>query len=246
MDLWSTEKEVVGDANLLLRDENSNYFPLPMVKDAVIENLGNNVAKDGAALEVISENEKDFQGVLISVLLLKVSWRDVHFGSAFGCEIEYLPFDLNDEELEIIWFCRSTFILASFHPLLKPKTSILQRHFIGSASAKSSAKSRDDALLFIIVSYTYIYMALLFHQSSVSSSTSSIGFLSTFDGPKLRNLYKTNSGTAKRYRGCRASWEESRLEERKKAAVDNPSKFKALTEKARKDSERRRRYFGCE
>lgn len=119
-------------------------------------------------------------------------------------------------------------------------------------------------------------MALLFHQSSVSSSSSSFGFLSTFGGPKLRNLNKTNSSNAKRYRGCRASWEElagvlvfsaipftavkaiansplgellqRRLEERKKAAVDNSSKFKALTEKARRDSlwygEKRPRWLG--
>lgn len=152
----------------------------------------------------------------------------------------------------------------------------LPGRIIGSASAKSSGESKDDALSFIIVSYTYIYMALLFHQSSVSSSSSSFGFLSTFGGPKLRNLNKTNSSTAKRYRGCRASWEElagvlvfsaipftavkaiansplgellqRRLEERKKVAVDNSSKFKALTEKARKDSlwygEKRPRWLG--
>ncbi|KAF7141419.1 hypothetical protein RHSIM_Rhsim06G0001500 [Rhododendron simsii] len=105
-------------------------------------------------------------------------------------------------------------------------------------------------------------MALLLHQSSISSP--GFGFLSTVGGPKLPNLCKTISSTAKRHRGCRASWQElagvlvfsaipftavkaiansplgellqRRLEKEKKAAVDNSSKFKALAEMARRVS----------
>ncbi|KAI8549214.1 hypothetical protein RHMOL_Rhmol06G0009100 [Rhododendron molle] len=106
-------------------------------------------------------------------------------------------------------------------------------------------------------------MALLIHQSTISSPIG-FGFLSTVGGPKIPNLCKTNSSTAKRHRGCRASWQElagvlvfsaipftavkavansplgellqRRLEKEKKVAVDNSSKFKALAEMARRVS----------
>ncbi|GFZ10592.1 chlorophyll A-B binding family protein [Actinidia rufa] len=117
-------------------------------------------------------------------------------------------------------------------------------------------------------------MALL-PQPSLSSPRLRIGFLSKVAGPKSLNLY-TQSKPAKSYRGCKASWQElagvlvfsaipftavkaiansplgellqRRLEENKKAAIDNSSKFKALAQKARKDSlwfgEKRPRWLG--